>query len=238
MTAETPLILQRIANHLDRVFVPHIHAEDLTIECEQRTVAIRSRALAAFCVSILARVDPEEAAKSVVDGYGDQGIDAVYFDKEEDRLYIVQSKWRQTGRNSVGIADSSKLIRGVKLLIGPDYSTFNDRLRRRQNEIAEILRRTDVDIVLVLACSSAPDLADDIRREIQDFLDYENGAGEVEVFKFEWFNLGRIYSKLSSYSVNRNIRLQIGLSEWGTVAEPFRAYYGQMRLSESRAENR
>lgn len=232
MTMETPLILQRVANHLDRVIVPHIDGADITFGGEERTTILRSRALAAFCVSALTRADPEEAAKSVVDGYGDQGIDAVYFDKEGDCLYIVQSKWRQTGRNSVGIADATKLIRGVRLLIGTDYSSFNHRLKRRQDEIAEVLRRTDVDIVLVLACSSTPDLADDIRKEIQAFLDYENNAGEVEVFRFEWLNLGRMYSNLSTSTATRNIKLQIGLSEWGTISEPFRAYYGQMKLSD------
>lgn len=146
---DTPLILQRVATHLDRVIVPHIDATDITVAGEERTIILRSRALAAFCVSTLTRADPEEAAASVVDGYGDQGIDAVYFDKNEDCLYIVQSKWKQTGRNSVGISDSTKLIRGVRLLIGTDYSSFNERLRRRQNEIAEVLRRTDVDVVLM-----------------------------------------------------------------------------------------
>jgi hypothetical protein len=229
---ETPLILQRVANHLDRVIVPHIDAADITVAGEERTIILRSRALAAFCVSALTRADPEKAAASVVDGYGDQGIDAVYFDKEEDRLYIVQSKWRQTGRNSVGIADSTKFIRGVRLLIGSNYSSFNERLRRRQQEIAEVLCRTDVDIILVLACSSAPDLADEIRTDIQDFIDSENGAGEVEVFKFEWFNLGRMYSSLSTAIATRNIKVQVGLSWWGTMKDPFRAYYGQMKLSD------
>ena len=229
---ETPLILQRVANHLDRMIVPHIDATDITVEGEERTIILQSRALAAFCVSALTRADPEGAARSVVDGYGDQGIDAVYFDKEEDRLYIIQSKWRQKGRNSVGIADSAKFLRGVRILIGSDYSSFNERLRRRQQEIAEVLCRTDVDIVLVLACSSAPDLADEIRAEIQEYINTENGAGDVEVFRFEWFNLGRIYSSLSTAVATKNIKFQVGLSWWGTIKEPFRAYYGQMKLSD------
>lgn len=229
---ETPLILQRVANHLERVIVPHIDAGDIAVEGEERATMLRSRALAAFCVTVLTQAAPEQAAKSVVDGYGDQGIDAVYFDKDEDCLYIVQSKWKQTGRNSIGIADCTKFLRGMRLLVGTNYFSFNERLRTRQSEIAEILRRSDVKIVLVLACSSKPDLADEIRTEVQGYLDYENGAGEVEVFRFEWLNLGRIYSSLSSYTANRNIKLQIGLSEWGTINEPFRAYYGQMKLSD------
>lgn len=71
MTMETPLILQRVANHLERVIVPHIDAGDIAVEGEERATMLRSRALAAFCVTVLTQAAPEQAAKSVVDGYGD-----------------------------------------------------------------------------------------------------------------------------------------------------------------------
>ncbi len=213
---DVPLVLMRVANHLEHTFVPHLDCSDLPGRDGDEATK-RSRALAAFCVSSLTGVDEIEAAKCVVDGYGDQGIDAVFFHNEANRLYIVQSKWRQNGRSSVGTDDCSKFLRGVRLLVAADFASFNSKLQPRSAEITDALSRSDVEVILVLACSSQPDLPADTKSDIDAFLAFQNGAIDVDIFKFEWFNLSRVYASISSQSHIGHIRFQIGLSQWGTI---------------------
>jgi hypothetical protein len=51
-----------------------------------------TRSLAAFVIAELARVDDKIAAKAIVDGSKDNGLDAFYFDPTERVCYLIQSK--------------------------------------------------------------------------------------------------------------------------------------------------
>jgi hypothetical protein len=55
-----------------------------------------TRALAAFAVSQLAGVSPEEAGQAVTDGSGDNGIDALHYDRPTKTMYVIQAKWHET----------------------------------------------------------------------------------------------------------------------------------------------
>jgi hypothetical protein len=59
----------------------------------------------------------------------------------------------------------------------------------------------------------------------------QNNVGENEIFTLDVFDLKRIYSELSGPSTG-HIKLQIALGEWGKVDSPFRAYYGQVKMSD------
>ena len=91
--------------------------------------------------------------------------------------------------------------------------------------------RPDVRIVLVIAYTGADPLGADIARMMTQYLETQNNVGDTEVFSFERFDLGRLYSQLSG-AAGRNIKLQIAITEWATVSSPFRAYYGQVNLAD------
>jgi len=55
------------------------------------------QALAALCIKTIAGIEAATAAKAVTDGFGDHGLDAIYFDQNSDALLIVQSKWSADG---------------------------------------------------------------------------------------------------------------------------------------------
>jgi hypothetical protein len=69
-------------------------------------------------------------------------------------------------------------------------------------------------------------------RQFEEYLREQNNVGDIEVFTLEVFNLPRIYSLLSGPPASRDIKLQIGLTEWGTVDSPYRAYYGQVKIAD------
>ena len=56
-----------------------------------------TRSQAALALSHIAGIDKHIAATSIVDGFDDNGIDAIYFDEVIRTVYVVQSKWMESG---------------------------------------------------------------------------------------------------------------------------------------------
>jgi len=86
---------------------------------DHRKGAFLSRAVAALALVHAAGVSPDVAAKAVVDGYGDNGIDAIHYDEADRLLYIVQSKWDGDGTGSVELGEAQKFVAGVRDLVHP-----------------------------------------------------------------------------------------------------------------------
>ncbi len=89
-----PVQIRHVREALHQRFSGYIDMSDLDGRAEtERTTAFRSRALAALALQIEAGVSVEEAAGGVIDGFGDNGIDAVgLFEGDDDRpprLWLV-----------------------------------------------------------------------------------------------------------------------------------------------------
>jgi hypothetical protein len=76
-----------------------------------------TRSLAAFVIAELAQIDDKIAAKAVVDGGKDNGVDAFYFDATERICYLVQSKWIHSGKGSIEVGEVHKFLQGVTDLL-------------------------------------------------------------------------------------------------------------------------
>lgn len=62
----------------------------------------------------LADISPQEAAKSIVDGGQDNGIDSIYFDRREKIMYVLQSKWKQESKGSIKADEVMKFTAGLE----------------------------------------------------------------------------------------------------------------------------
>jgi hypothetical protein len=176
--------------------------------------------------------DPSEAAAAITDGFNDQGIDAIYFDENERVVYIVQSKWSHGGNSTVDLGELAKFLKGVEHLILPDFTGFNDKIKNREAELkSNLLFRSDVRVVLVLAYSSPSPLGSHVSAEIETFLASQNNVGDADVFGSETFDLKRLYGRLTG-GTDGKISLQISLRDWGTIDTPYRAYYGRIPITE------
>jgi hypothetical protein len=71
-----------------------------------------TRSLAAFVIVELAGVDDKIAAKAVVGGSKDNGLDAFYFDPTERVCYLIQSKWIHNGKGSIEVGEVHKFLQG------------------------------------------------------------------------------------------------------------------------------
>jgi hypothetical protein len=73
---------------------------------EDARSAFLSRSLAALSIKMLAGADDKTAAATLVDGFDDSGVDALFFDQVNDAFYFVQSKWNNAGNKPINEAAS------------------------------------------------------------------------------------------------------------------------------------
>ncbi|AOW98988.1 hypothetical protein BJP34_05595 [Moorena producens PAL-8-15-08-1] len=95
----------------------------------EKQLAFKSRALAAYSLHILADARPSQAAQAVVDGYDDNGIDALLFQKKQNTLWLVQSKWIQNGKNTPKAAEMRTFKDGIFDLL--NYSKRSERFNHK-----------------------------------------------------------------------------------------------------------
>ncbi|MBZ5505724.1 MAG: AIPR family protein [Acidobacteriia bacterium] len=231
---EVILTIQRLTHALDKQFENLIDLSDLVFaQPEEKRKKFLTRAQAAYCLTVLTDVDPEHAARAVTDGFQDQGIDAVHFSADEKTLYIVQSKWSSHGNRTIDEGECQKFLHGIQQLIKADFSGFNDKIKKREAELrANLLMRSDVRVVLALAYSSPDQISESVQKLFDNFLEQQNNVGDTEVFSVEKLNLVRLYSYLSGSTTGNKIKLQVSLRQWGKIDSPYRAYYGQVSLSD------
>jgi hypothetical protein len=84
------LHVRQIRAALDKTFRKLMDVSDLAEKPhDERENAFLSRSLAALGLAHLANISPEDAAAAVTDGYGDNGVDAVY--STQERRYFTSS---------------------------------------------------------------------------------------------------------------------------------------------------
>jgi hypothetical protein len=230
---DVPLTVTRLANAVEQKFDGLIDVSDLQRDPPEEIRKHRlSRALAAYAITCLTGCEPKEAALSITDGWGDQGIDAIFFDAGDKALYLVQSKWSDNGRSTIDQGEMEKFLRGVQSLTRPDFSQFNEKIRARQKELTDnLLKRSDVRVVLVITYSSPSDMAAEVAGPLSEYVREQNNVGDSEVFSREVCNLKRLYGYLSGQD-SAQIKIDIALRWWGRLEAPYNAYYGQVLVQD------
>lgn len=219
--------LNHIRKKLEQDFCSHIDVTDLQGRPEAEIYATRlSRALAAFSLSELLPISPQQAAKDVVDGFDDHGIDAIGIDPSDGLVVVVQSKWDADGKGSPSQGDVEKFASGFNDLIAPRFERFNEKVRAKSSELTAALDNTDVRFHLVLAHTGQQPLSDHARTVIQDLLDEINDVSEIVVFQH--FGQSRLHGFVKQSISGKAPDLSVTLHDWGMTQEPYRAFYGQV----------
>lgn len=221
------LIVNRIKNYLNKTFNGKINLSDLNLKIseEDKQKNFLSRALAAYALTIEAIADVDVAAQSITDGFDDNGIDAIYYDRSAKTLWLVQSKFIDNGTGGIDNGDIEKFAKGVKKLIDADFSRFNKKTNDRKDEILEALDDSTVKIQILFAYTGKK-LSTHNWDSIKDLLDEQNDTEEVLFFTD--FNIDKVYKGLEIGVGAAPINEDITISNWGHIEEPFKSYYGQL----------
>lgn len=143
-------------DHVRRALVTEfselIDMSDFEPKNEQQVEQARlSRSLAAMAVRRLTGCNSRTAARSVIDGRNDQGIDAIAFADSDSEIYLVQAKWSARGTAGIGMNAARALVDGFRKLDNRQFDRFNDRMRPLVEKVEHLLSRPQVSVTLVMA---------------------------------------------------------------------------------------
>lgn len=225
------LYILRISSALDKRYSDLIDLSDYDWKSDdQKRDAFLTRSLAAYILTQVAKIGDEIAAKSVVDSFDDNGIDAIYFDKDNYTVYVVQSKWKKSGEKSPKPHEIKKFADGFQDLLNAKFDRFNHKVAKMQNEIYAALTDAKVKFVLIIVYTGRQPLSSNAIRNLEDLL-YKNNEG-TELVSYQVYDL-RNLNKLISEQVQGNpINIEVLLKHWGWIEDPFLAYYGQVEASD------
>ncbi|WP_370094532.1 AIPR family protein [Bradyrhizobium yuanmingense] len=200
---------------------------------EDVRTAFLSRSLAALCIKMLAGVSDQTAAGTLVDGFDDSGIDALFFDQVNDSFYFVQSKWNNSGNKPISEGASSKFADGVRDILAGNLERFNAKIKAKENEILAALRASRViTIILITVHSAEPEIGLHGRRKIDDLVEELNVPSLPEQARSIHVNQEQVYRLITSFAKPAKIDLPITLSQFGFTERPFLSYYGRANLIE------
>jgi hypothetical protein len=219
--------LNHIRKKLEQEFCSHIDMRDYVGKSQAEIeAACLSRALAAFAVAEHAQVSPAEAAADVVDGFGDNGIDAIGVDRQNGVVVVVQSKWDQSGKGSPTLGDVEKFLRGFNDLLVPRFDRFNEKIKAKSAAITAALDNTAVRFELVLVHSGQQPLSSNAQSVIDDLLREINDVSEIVAFHY--LGQAQIHAIVRQGVAGASPDLAVTLHDWGSTEDPYRAFYGQV----------
>jgi AIPR protein len=227
--------LTHIEDALRRRFFPLVPERKQNWTERQHDTDRCSRSLAAYSVCGLCKLEDAIGVGTLVDGGDDGGIDALYFDRNGNRLIVAQSKFRRPRdpENPQGTGPSQgevlKFTNGVNALIQRRFSGFYAEVRDRLDEVEDALETPGIKICLVLAF-----LGERLDRhadgDLQGLLAEINKLSER--MTLEIVGLARTYDWLVAEQAPNTIDVQVTLENWAAITVPRKAVYGQIKASD------
>lgn len=74
---------------------------------------------------MMAGIDVPQASIHITDGYHDMGIDAIYLDESQKKLFVIQSKWREKGTGGISQEEISTFAQGIERILAEDLEGAN-----------------------------------------------------------------------------------------------------------------
>ncbi|HEL3809312.1 TPA: AIPR family protein [Stenotrophomonas maltophilia] len=225
-----PLELDLLCQKLDADYADRITGTGNTPE--SRRSNFLSKAIAAFVLHEDAGASLDEAVTASIDGGQDHGIDSVFVSTDQT-IWLVQSKYKESGTGEPELGDVSKFRDGVTDLLQGHWNRFNNTLQNRQAAITNALNTGVCRIKVVLAYSGTA-VSDDRRHIFADLERAFNGANPG-FLRCHAYGLTTLHDLHLDGVSAQPIETEVELKDFGHTQEPYRAFYGRMdakRLAE------
>jgi hypothetical protein len=225
------LHVRQIRAALEKELRKHIDISDVaTRPPDEQINVFLTRSQMAFVFMYLASVTAEDAAKSITDGFGDNGIDGVLYQASERVLYIGQSKWRNDGTGSVDRGEMQKFLKGLRDLTNARWERFNAKIQAKAPDLETALNDASTRIVVVVAYTGQEPLSNEVDQDLQDVVSELNDPAELVTTQV--LRQANIYSAVAQGIQGSPIDLEVALYDWGQVREPYSAFYGQVSAAD------
>jgi AIPR protein len=228
------LHVNQIAGALHRMFDGQVDMADAPASGPDREKSFLTRALAAFAVAQLAGIVPAEAAKTIVDGSNDNGIDALHYDVATKIMYVVQSKWHSDGNGSLDRGEVLKFTKGFGDLANLQLDRFNDKVRAKEPMIKAAFADDQATYVLVPIHTGAQDFGAEPRQDLEDCLTQYNDTSDPDasdLLTVRILKQSDVHGLVARGVQGTPIDIDIALFEWGEAKDPF-SVYGQVAASD------
>ncbi|WP_344678410.1 AIPR family protein [Saccharopolyspora taberi] len=192
---------------------------------EYREPRLLSRALAAQAVRIVTGFSPTEAALTVIDGLGDQGIDAIAIvDGPDPHVYVVQAKWSKDGKANSERTAVMELIAGLRLIDDEDFAPFNPRGRQLAELAKNVMAKGPVPITQVVVLMRADDVTEGFRHALITGEKEFNRYGEVLDHRI--ILAAEVWESVRKDLAPRPVELTADLFPWFAILAPYESYQG------------
>lgn len=186
-----------------------------------------SKAVAAFVLHEAAGASIADAVAASIDGGADHGIDSVFI-AADHTIWLIQSKYIDSGTGEPVLGDVSKFRDGVADLLHGKMERFNDALQNRQAALTNALNNEVCKIEVVLAHTGGA-IHDDRRHIFGDLERGFNGTNPGFV-RCRAFGLASLHDLHLDGASADPIDAEIGLKDFGYANTPYRVFYGRMNV--------
>lgn len=215
--------MRRVQARIQEMFQGEVDMTDFPSDTNKH---FETRALAAFALIMTSGLEVTRASAQVTDGYHDMGIDAIYLDETQKKLFLVQSKWRADGVGSITQDEMSNFAQGVQRVLEEDLAGANDKILAKSIDIDVALTQMGYQIHAIFIHTGNQNANDYALRPILQLIGQTNDEIST-ILLFDEFNFRDIYSFLANGQEQPGINLDdVILSNWGKVDVPFVSYYG------------
>ena len=215
--------MRRVQARIQEMFQGEVDMADFPNDTNKH---FETRALAAFALIMTSGLEVTQASAQVTDGYHDMGIDAIYLDETQKKLFLVQSKWRADGVGSITQDEMFNFAQGVQRVLEEDLTGANDKILAKSIDIDVALTQMGYQIHAIFIHTGNQNANDYALRPILQLIGQTNDEIST-ILLFDEFNFRDIYSFLANGQEQPGINLDdVILSNWGKVDDPFVSYYG------------
>lgn len=219
-----PHELIQLCELLDNRFGGKITGTGRSDEARKRN--FYTKALAAYYLTQEAGATEEEAIEASVDGGQDHGIDSVYVDNTQT-VWLIQSKYKDSGTGEVELAEVSKFVDGVRDLVRQSYERFNELLAPKIPALNAAFDSGVAKVKAVLTYTGGA-LGDDKRRLMSDLQDALNQPPDLNFITFLNRGLVSFHRIQLDEHLPDPITAEITLENYGYIEEPYLCYYGSI----------
>lgn len=215
--------MRRVQARIQEMFQGKVDMTDFPNDTNRH---FETRALAAFALIITSGLEVSQASAQVTDGYHDMGIDAIYLDETQKKLFVVQSKWRADGAGSITQEEMTNFAQGVQRVLEEDLAGANAKIIAKSIDIDVALTQMGYQIHSIFIHTGNQKANDYVLRPISQLMRKTNDEIST-ILLFDEFNFKDIYSFLANGQEQPGINIDdVILSNWGKVDLPFVSYYG------------
>jgi hypothetical protein len=192
-----------------------------------RLFNFRSRALPAFALECLAGTTVEEGAAAIVDGGGDNGIDAVHVGVDQ-RIWLLQSKYIDAAVGEPELGDVNKVCTGVRDLLAGRWDRFNDAVRAKRQALTAALEDPACQVRVVLVHTGGA-MSDDRRHLLGDLeRAFNAGHPQGDYLRTRVLGLEGLHDLHLELLAREPIQEVVELQHYGFLNAPYRAVYGRV----------